>query len=209
MADRVPGRLPAEGVPAGWSAREFAGQPTIELVRVDGRLATRLRSERASVALHRDVLVDVREFPYLSWSWKAVRLPAAGDARDPTRDDQAAQIYLVFPRWPSPRTHSDVLGYVWDARTPAGTRMTNPRATNVRLVVVESGGARLNEWLTYERNVAEDYAALFGRQPPRVGKVAIMTDSNDTRSEAEALFGDLTFARTAQGKAEFPTRMLR
>ena len=209
IADRVPARLPAEGVPSGWALREFAGQPTIELVRADGRLAARLRSDQASFALHRDVVVDVREFPFLSWSWKVVRLPASGDARDPGRDDQAAQVYVVFPRWPSPRTQSDVIGYVWDSRTPAGTRLTNPRAANVKIVVVESGPARLNEWLAYERNVADDYAALFGRRPPRVGKLAIMIDSNDTRAEAEALFGDLTFARTAQTRAEFQTRVLR
>ena len=153
--------------------------------------------------------MDVHEFPYLSWSWKATRLPTAGDVRDPARDDQAAQVYVVFPRWPSPRTRSDVIGYVWDSRAPAGTRLTNPRAANVRIVVVESGAGRLNEWLSYERNVAEDYAALFGRRAPRVGKVAIMVDSNDTRGEAEALFGDLTFARTAQGSVEIPTRVLR
>jgi hypothetical protein len=209
IADREPLRFPAEGVPAGWMLKEFTGQPAIELVRADGRVAARLRSERASFALHRDVVVELREFPYLSWTWKVTKLPAAGDVRDPARDDQAAQVYVIFPRWPSPRTTSDVIGYVWDSRAPAGTQLASPRADNVRIVVVESGAARLNTWLAYERNVAADYVALFGRQPPRVGKVAVMVDSNDTRADAEALFGDLIFARTPQGSAEIPTAVLR
>ncbi|PYN23299.1 MAG: hypothetical protein DMD76_17680, partial [Candidatus Rokuibacteriota bacterium] len=95
------------------------------------------------------------------------------------------------------------------SRAPVGTRLKSPRADNVRIVVVESGGARLNEWRAYERNVAADYAALFGRQPPRVGKLAVMVDSNDTRGEAEALFGDLVFARTRQRSVEIPTPVLR
>jgi hypothetical protein len=209
IADREPGRLPADGVPAGWMLKEFAGQSLIELVRADGRLAARLRSERASFALYRDVVVELREFPYLSWSWKVAKLPAGGDVRDAARDDQAAQVYVIFPRWPSPRTTSDVIGYVWDSHAPAGTRLTHPRADNVRVVVVESGPLRLNEWLTYERNVADDYVALFGRQPPRVGKLAVMVDANDSRGEAEALFGDLTFARTPQVRVEIPTTVLR
>jgi hypothetical protein len=175
----------------------------------DGRLAARLRSERTTFAIHRDVVVELREFPYLSWSWKVTKLPVAGDVREPARDDQAAQVYVIFPRWPSPRTSSDVVGYVWDSRTPVGTRIKHPRADNVRIVVVESGAARLNQWRLYERNVAADYTAFFGRQPPRVGKVAIMVDSNDTRGEAEALFGDLTFARMPQGRTEIPTTVLR
>ena len=212
IADREPARLPADGVPPGWTLKEFVGHASIELVR-DGRLAARLRSERTSFAMHRDVVVDLREFPYLSWAWKVTKLPAAGDVREAGRDDQAAQVYVIFPRWPSPRTSSDVVGYVWDSRTPAGTRLKHPRAENVRIVVVESGAARLNQWRLYERNVAADYTAFFGRQPPRVGKLAIMVDSNDTRGEAEALFGDLTFARMPQGRTEgrmeIPTTVLR
>jgi len=209
IADREPARLPSDGVPPGWTLKEFAGHAAIELVRSDGRLAARLHSERASFAIHRDVVVELREFPYLSWTWKVTRLPAGGDVREAARDDQAAQLYVIFPRWPSPRTASDVIGYVWDSRAPAGTRIKHPRADNVRVVVVESGPARLGEWRTYERNVAADYTALFGRQPPRVGKVAVMVDSNDTRGEAEALFGDLIFARTPQGRTEIPTPVLR
>ena len=209
IADREPARVPSDGVPPGWTLKEFAGHAAIELVRSDGRLAARLHSERASFAIHRDVVVELREFPYLSWTWKVIRLPAGGDVREAARDDQAAQLYVIFPRWPSPRTASDVIGYVWDSRAPAGTRIKHPRADNVRVVVVESGPARLGEWRTYERNVAADYTALFGRQPPRVGKVAVMVDSNDTRGEAEALFGDLIFARTPQGGTEIPTPVLR
>jgi len=209
IADREPARLPSDGVPPGWTLKEFAGHAAIELVRSDGRLAARLHSERASFAIHRDVVVELREFPYLSWTWKVTRLPAGGDVREAARDDQAAQLYVIFPRWPSPRTASDVIGYVWDSRAPTGTRIKHPRADNVRIVVVESGPARLGEWRTYERNVAADYTALFGRQPPRVGKLAVMVDSNDTRGEAEALFGDLIFARTPQGPTEIPTPVLR
>lgn len=209
VADEVPWRLPAGGVPPGWELREFSGEASVELVRNEGRLALRLRSERSSFALHRDVVLDVRRHPVLTWSWKVIRLPSHGDVRDPRRDDQAAQVYVVFPRWPSPRTASDVIGYVWDSQAPAGTMLTHPRAANVKIVVLESGAARLDTWVSEGRNVAEDYRALFGRQPPRVGKVALMVDSNDTRSEAEVLIGDLLFARPGRPRTEIPTAMLR
>jgi hypothetical protein len=209
IADPVPGRLPAEGVPRGWQLKEFAGQAAVEVVRNDGRIAMRLRSDRASFAVHRDVVVDLKTLPYLTWTWKVTQLPATGDVRDSTRDDQAAQLYVVFPRWPSPRSASDVIGYVWDSRAPAGTQLTHPKAKNVRIVVVESGQAALDRWQRYQRNVAEDYAALFGRPAPRVGKVALMVDSNDTRAEAEALMGDLFFSPTSAGRAEIPSIVLR
>ncbi|HEX9818254.1 MAG TPA: DUF3047 domain-containing protein [Methylomirabilota bacterium] len=210
VTDRLPARLPSSGVPAGWEVAAFAGEASIELVRNEGRVAVRLRSEGTSFALHRDVVVDVREYPILTWSWKMTRLPAGGDVRDSARDDQAAQVYVVFPRWPSPRTNSDVIGYVWDTRAPAGTTLTHPRAPNVRIVVLQSGGRRRDTWLREQRNLAEDYRALFGGQPPRVGKVALMIDSNDTRGAAEALFGDLAFTRPGSAQhTDIPIAMLR
>ena len=211
ITDQVPPRLPAPGVPVGWEKAEFSGtDPSVELVRADGRVALRLRSERNSFALHRDVVLDVRQFPVLTWSWKVSRLPSGGDVREIGRDDQAAQVYVIFPRWPAPRTNSDIVGYVWDTRAPVGTTLKHPKAPNVRIVVLESGPGRLDTWLREQRNVAEDYRALFDRQPPRVGRLALMIDSNDTRSSAEAWFGDLTFSRVgAAERTEIPTTMLR
>ena len=209
VSDRMPPRLPAEGIPAGWTAKEFVGHASVELVRDEARLALRLRSERSSFALYRDVVVDLNEFPFLSWSWKVVRLPADGDVRDRAADDQAAQVYVIFPRWPAPLKNSDVVGYVWDSRAPVGTRVTSTQADNVKIIVVASGRSQAETWRVEQREVAKDYAALFGRPAPRVGQVAVMIDTNDTKGVAEALIGDLIFARARAESMETPTSMLR
>jgi hypothetical protein len=206
LADPMPGRLPVVGVPSGWELKEFSGRASVELQRSEIGLALRLRSEKGSFLLYRDLVVDLGEFPLLAWSWKVMRLPAGGDVRHATTDDQAAQVYVVFPRWPSPRTSSDVIGYVWDTTAPVGTRLPSRKAANVRIIVLESGPAGLATWRRHERNLVEDYVALFGRQPPRVGCVALMVDTNDTGSTAEAWVAELAFSRLQQ---KTPTPMLR
>ena len=198
--DLPPFRLPADGVPSGWKLHEFVGHAQVALVRSEQGLAVHLRSERASFALYRDIVVGLDEFPMLAWSWKVTHLPAGGDVREAARDDQAAQVYLVFPRWPSPRTNSDVIGYVWDTTAPTGTTRPSSRAPNVRIIVVASGTTGLGTWQHYRRNVAEDYRVLFGRRPPRVGTIALMIDANDTGTSAEATIGQLRFARATQRK---------
>jgi hypothetical protein len=195
VADVVPAALPADGPPAGWELKEFAGKPDVELVRADGRLALRLRSDASAFALYRDVVVDPAVQSRLAWSWKVTRLPAGGDARDPARNDQAVGVYVVFPRWPAPITTSEVLGYVWDSSAPVGTVVTLARAPNVRLLVVDSGRAGLGQWRAYERDIAKDHAAVFGGAPGRVGKVALMTDADHTGGSAEALVADVRFQR--------------
>ncbi|PYM93267.1 MAG: hypothetical protein DME04_12000 [Candidatus Rokuibacteriota bacterium] len=209
VVDRVPFRLPAEGVPLGWTSKEFVGRASVEVVRDGARLALRLRSDHSSFALYRDIVVDPNEFPYLTWSWKAVRLPPRGDVRERAADDQGAQVYVIFPRWPAPLTNSDVIGYVWDSRAPVGTRITSTKAPNVKIVVVESGMGARETWRVQERHVAQDYQTLFGRPAPRVGQVALMIDSDDTKSAAEALIGGLVFSRQRVENVEIPTSMLR
>jgi hypothetical protein len=210
MSDEPPARVPIEGVPSGWELREFTGRAEVELTRGERALAFRLRSSRTSFALYRDLVVGLDEFPTLVWSWKVTRLPNGGDVRDGARDDQAAQVYVVFPRWPSLRTQSDVIGYVWDTTAPVGTTVTSPKAPNVKIIVVESGTAHLGAWRRQRRNVAADYQALFQRQAPRVGAIAVMIDANDTGSVAEATIGDLVFTRSgASESVKTPTPMLR
>lgn len=195
IVDEIPARLPFAGVPLAWELKEFAGRAQVDVVMDEDRIVFRLASERSSYALYRDVVLDVKEFPLLTWSWKVTKLPAGGDIRERTTDDQAGQVYVIFPRWPFPRINSDVIGYIWDSRAPAGLRVASPQATNVKLVVLQSGSLRLGQWVREERNVYQDYVELFGKEPPRVGQIAIMIDSNDTRSQAEAFVDDLAFRR--------------
>jgi hypothetical protein len=195
VADAVPAELPADGVPAGWDLKEFAGKPDIELVRADGRLALRLRSEGSAFALYRDVVVDPATQSRLTWSWKVTRLPASADARDPRRNDQAIGLYVVFPRWPAPLSTSEVLGYVWDTTAPVGTVVTLEKARNVRLIVVDSGRANVGQWRQHDRDIVRDYTTVFGSPPGRVGKLAVMADADHTQGLGEALVADLRFQR--------------
>jgi hypothetical protein len=48
-------------------------------------------------------------------------------------------------------------------------------------VVVGTGTERLGEWITIERNIVEDYRAIFGEDPPDHPKaIQISTDANRT-----------------------------
>jgi DUF3047 family protein len=195
VADVVPPALPADGVPSGWDLKELSGRPDIELVRSEGRLALRVHSENSAFILYRDVLIDPSVQSRLTWSWKITRTPVKGDVRNPARNDQAVGIYVVFPRWPSPISASEVIGYIHDTAAPVGTVVPLPGAPNVRLLVVESGTDGLGEWRRHERDIVQDYSTIFGTPPGRVGKLAIMSDADQTHGVGEALVADLRFSR--------------
>lgn len=192
----APSLMPADGVPLGWEMKAFVGRAAVGVVPSEIGAALRLRSEQSSFVIYRDVVLDPAQFPWLSWMWKVTHLPAGGDVRHAATDDQAVQVYVAFPRWPAPLARSDVIGYVWDTTAPVGTQLTSAKAPNVRIIVLQSGNDGLGTWRRQQRNVLQDYEALFGHPPPRLGAVAIMIDTDDTGGTAEALVGALTFSRT-------------
>ena len=66
------------------------------------------------------------------------------------------------------------------------------------MIVVESGPAKLNTWITEERNVYEDYKRAFGEEPPMISGVAIMTDTDNTGESAEAYYGDIVLKKRSE-----------
>ena len=73
----------------------------------------------------------------------------------------------------------------------------SPRTDRIRKLVVESGAARLNQWLDYERDIRADYRRVFGEEPGALVGVGLMTDSDNTRSQAHAWYGPLHFVPVA------------
>ena len=88
--------------------------------------------------------------------------------------------------------------YVWSSTLPVGTVVnTNRTSMGVtlfegRYVVVASGPGELKKWVTFKRNIAEDYRELFGSAPRfSPSMIAILTDSNDTKSVAAADYDNI------------------
>lgn len=184
------------GIPEGWKGQNW-GSPKYDfrIVSESPAKALHLKSDNEGSTISKEVKVDIREFPVLQWRWKAVVLPRGGDSRRKETDDQAAQIYVAFPRFPS-AVRSRIIGYVWDTSAPAGTIAKSEKTSTVTYVIVRSGAADLGQWMTETRNVYEDYKRIYGEEPADpVGAISIAIDSNDTRSTAESYMGEILFRK--------------
>jgi hypothetical protein len=132
--------------------------------------------------------------PMVSWKWKVVKFPQKSPAVQTDnwwieKDDYAARFYVIFPRFPFFRMQC--LEYVWDQYLPAGTIITNPNFSNLKIIVAESGIKNQGKWVNVERNIYQDFKKAFGSAPGEVGAIAIMTDSDNSASVAEAQYNDI------------------
>ena len=184
------------GIPEGWKAQTW-GTPQYDFtVIADGAAKVlHLRSRGDNSTISKEVRIDVRQFPLLVWRWKVTSLPRGGDSRRKEADDQAAQIYVAFPRFPT-AVRSRIIGYVWDATAPAGTIVRSESTRTVTYVIVRSGPADLGRWIVETRNVHDDYRSIYGGVPTEDARVvSVGIDSNDTRSSAESYVGEISFRR--------------
>lgn len=105
------------------------------------------------------------------------------------KDDYAARVYIIFPSWIF--SNIKTIEYVWSNDIPKGTIMTSPYYPNIKLIVLESGKKNPDEWVFEERNIYDDYRKAFGKNPSYIGAIALMTDTDNTLSTAEAIYKDI------------------
>lgn len=178
-------------VPPGWELKKRTGTVDYALIEDGEGRALRLRSRSSSFALQTEVDIDLTQTPILEWRWKVAELPQGADFRDSARDDQAAQLFVMF----SPDVlRTEVIAYIWDSTAPKGTiaEPTFPPiypVLRMRAVVVESGEANKGKWMTVTRNVAEDYKKLFGGDADHISGIRIQINSQHTKSRAESYWG--------------------
>lgn len=189
------GVLNEQSVPSPWRLVVSSGKAELAVRNILAvsnipEAALHVRTSRASYFLARDDQpFDFDSATEISWSWRADTLPTGGDIRKSSllpfadnRNDQALQLLVTFD-------DKRVISYVWDTTAPEGTEVKeqNPFA-NIMAVVVESGPDNLGAPRAYRRKLGADYGRLHGGLARRVIAVAVQTNSNHTRSEAEGYF---------------------
>ena len=172
-----------KGVPPGWKTQNW-GSPKydFEIVSEGSSHVLRLLSEGDSSTINKEIKIDCKDYPILQWNWKVTALPKNGDARRKATDDEAAQVYVTFPRVPA-AVRSRVIGYIWDTTAPAGLTFKSEKTGLVTYIVMRSGEADLGKWFTESRNVCEDYKKIYGEAPDE--KIEVLSggiDSDDTGS---------------------------
>ncbi len=197
VEDWQSGPLGQKGVPSGWEGQTWGKASAFDLSVVldEGRRALHLASRNDRATITRDLhgRVSLARTPILRWRWKVIAVPTGGDARRRETADQAAQLYVTWPRPPA-LLRSRIIGYAWDTSAPTGSRFRSQKTGTVTYIILRSGTADLGRWVEERRDVRADFRAIYGEDPPDPGAITLSIDSNDTQSRAESLIGPIRFS---------------
>jgi len=183
----------AEGGLEGWQHKTFQGETEYRIVDDGGQKVLQATSRAAASGLVYQTTYEPAVYPVLTWRWKVDRVIARGDSRTKAGDDYAARVYVVFPHWFFPKTRT--LNYIWANRLPVETVQPNAFTDNAMMIALQSGPGRVGQWVTERRDIVEDYRRAFGEEPPAVGAIAVMTDTDNTGESATAWYGEIRAQR--------------
>ena len=176
-----------------WQVKEFKGLTSYRLVSEDGNRVLQADSRGTASGLVKKFDLDPRDVPILTWRWKVAGTIPKGDEKTRAGDDYAARVYVIFPHWFFPKTRT--LNYIWANRLPQGEFLPNAYTGNAVMIAVRSGPVQAGQWLSERRDIVADFRRAFGEDPPRIGAIAVMTDTDDTGSTATAWYDDLVLQR--------------
>lgn len=189
-------------VPAGWRLEPYKGKPVLAIEWAGGQYLLRMSaSGDTAFGVKKDISVDVRRYPFLQWTWKARKLPVGGDVRRAALDDQALQLYVVFPAVGFPPLYkSPTIAYIWDNEAPRGLMVRSPQKMlgYVQYLVLRNKTDPLDTTLTETRNIHDDYRRLFahinnGEPPGPARALLLFINTHHTRSTADGSIGAIIF----------------
>jgi Protein of unknown function (DUF3047) len=204
-----------QALPDGWKPLTFKKIPkqtAYELIKDGDAVVVKAVSDASASGLTKAVNIDPKEYPIVRWRWKVENVLKHSDVTRKDGDDYPARLYITFAYDPDKvslgkklkfKTGQALFGdipigalnYIWDTNTPIGTIVENAYTDFAQMVVVESGMQKIGQWVSEERNIYVDYKQAFGEEPPLMNGVAIMTDTDNTKEQATAYYGDIQFAK--------------
>ncbi len=215
---RFSSEQPGAALPQGWKPLTFTKIPKqteYVLVKEGEQVVVKAVSEASASGLTKEVTINPKDYPIVSWRWKIESLLQHSDVSRKDGDDYPARLYITFAYDPDRVSFGrklkyaagralfgdipiGALNYIWETKTPVGTMIENAYTDFARMIVVESGPSKVGTWVEEARNIYEDYRKAFGEEPPLISGVAIMSDTDNTKERAVAFYGDIEFRKAAK-----------
>lgn len=194
----------AQGHLEHWSVKSFTDETNYTIVESSQGKVLQARAIASSSGLVMSKRVDLFDTPYLNWSWKAQSSLAGLDEQSKQGDDFVARIYIVMDGgWQFWNTRA--LNYVWSSNQPMFSHWDNAYAGEAaKMLAIRGVESSIDQWHFEKRHVYQDLIEYFGdlgsdkknQQAYRyIDAVALMTDSDDSKQQSQALYGEIWFSK--------------
>lgn len=204
------------GMPNGWNFYRIAPYKKNTVYRLEsyqGRTVLSANSKTSASGLAVKLRPRQANNLWLQWEWKALSAIPEADNAERYNDDAPLRILVAFDGNKSKLPLKEkmnfemanlisgqempyaTLMYIWSGKSPVDTIIANAHTSRIKMIVVDSGWENLGSWHKHQRDLAADYKRAYGEAPGEIIGIALLTDTDNTKSEARAIYGDIELIR--------------
>lgn len=185
----------SSGIMDKWENKTFSGHTNYQIAQLDNSSVLKAESHSGASGLFKEQRIDLKKTPYLNWSWRIDKRLSNLNEQSKSGDDYSARIYVVVSGgWAFWKTKA--INYVWAGNTAKDTVWPNAFAgKNAMMVAVRSSDDKTKIWFSEKRNIMKDLKQQFGSNIRFIDAVAIMTDTDNSKGDAVAYYGDIYFSK--------------
>ena len=204
------------GMPYGWNFYRIAPYKKNTVYRLEnyqGRTVLSANSKTSASGLAVKLRPRQANNLWLQWEWKALSAIPEADNAERYHDDAPLRILVAFDGNKSKLPLKEkmnfemsnlisgqempyaTLMYIWSGKSAVDTIINNAYTSRVKMIVVDSGWDNLGTWHKHQRDLASDYKRAYGEAPGEVIGIALLTDTDNTKSETRAIYGDIELIR--------------
>jgi len=205
-----------DGMPNGWNFYRIAPYKKNTVYRLEnyqGKTVLSANSKTSASGLAVKLRPRQANNLWLQWEWKALSAIPEADNAERYHDDAPLRILVAFDGNKSKLPLKEkmnfemanlisgqempyaTLMYIWSGKSPVNTIINNAHTSRIKMIVVDSGWDNLDTWHKHQRDLAADYKRAYGESPGEVIGIALLTDTDNTKSEARAIYGDIELIR--------------
>lgn len=177
-----------------WKTQSFSGSTDYQITLLDKQYVLKASSHASASGLYKEQRIDLHKTPYLNWRWRIHHSLSGLNEQSKSGDDFSARIYIVISGgWAFWRTKA--INYVWANSSKKGAIWPNAFVgKKAMMIALRSSTDKPSTWYSEKRNILEDFKQLFGSDIQYIDGVALMTDTDNSQSHAQAYYGDIYFS---------------
>lgn len=178
----------------GWEEKSFSGTTSYVLEADADNTVLIAKASSSASGLGKKIRVDLNKTPFINWSWKIDNRLDGLDETSKDGDDYVARLYVVKTAgafiW-----KTKALNYVWSSNQTKETVWPNAfKPKNAMMLSVRGKEDQAGQWYTEKRNVRDDFKKVFGADIDSIDAIAIMTDTDNSKRQAGAAYGEIFFS---------------
>jgi len=154
-----------------------------------------LRAEAKGTAsgLGQKVKIDLNKTPFINITWKIEKDLKGIDEKTKKGHDFAARVFVVKKTGLTPLSNKAV-NYVFSSNNSVNEFWRSPYTKSSVDYVLSTTKDNINEWVTVKANVKEHFKKLHDLDVEELSGVAIMTDTDQTKTKAISYYQNIYFS---------------